>query len=64
MKRKSVETDNEVRNIKKVPSRRKRNATPSYKDPLASSKLEMIRKIRAERAAMENKRKEATERAK
>ncbi|XP_020241796.1 uncharacterized protein LOC109820124 isoform X1 [Asparagus officinalis] len=57
-------TDDEAKSVKKVPSRRKRNATPSYKDPLASSKLEMIRKIRAERAAMENKKREATERAK
>lgn len=57
-------TDDEVKNIKKVASRTKRNATPSYKDPLANSKFEMIRKIRAERAAMEIKKKEATERAK
>jgi len=57
-------TDDEAKSMKKVASRRKRNASPSYKDPMASSKLEMIRKIRAGRAAIENKKKEATERAK
>ncbi|ONK76474.1 uncharacterized protein A4U43_C03F28340 [Asparagus officinalis] len=57
-------TELEFRSIKTVLSRRKRHASPSYKDPLASFKLEMIRKIREERTAMENKQKEATERAK
>lgn len=56
--------DGEVKSVKKVPSRRKRNTAPSYKDPLASSKLKMIRKIREERAAMEVKKNEAIERAK
>ncbi|XP_028078201.1 uncharacterized protein LOC114280066 [Camellia sinensis] len=37
---------------------------PLFKDPLASSKLEMIKNIRAERAAAENKKTEAIERAK
>ncbi|XP_006842720.2 uncharacterized protein LOC18432555 isoform X2 [Amborella trichopoda] len=38
-------------------------STPSYTDPLANSKLEMLKKIRKQRAAMETKKKEATERA-
>lgn len=41
---------------------RRRNA-PSYKDPLASSKLEMLKNIRAQRAATEIKKIEAIERA-
>eukprot|EP00262_Sarcandra_glabra_P000823 TRINITY_DN1088_c0_g1_i1.p1 TRINITY_DN1088_c0_g1~~TRINITY_DN1088_c0_g1_i1.p1 ORF type:complete len:440 (-),score=90.11 TRINITY_DN1088_c0_g1_i1:246-1565(-) len=48
----------------KTESRLKRRTTPSYKDPLVNSKLEMIKKIRAQRAAMEIKKREATERAK
>lgn len=43
-------------------SRRKRSA-PKYKDPLADSKLEMIKNIRAQRMAMETKKTEAMERA-
>ncbi|KAJ6839601.1 uncharacterized protein M6B38_314370 [Iris pallida] len=54
----------ETKSIKKVVSRRRRNSNPSYKDPMASSKLEMIKKIRADRAAMETRKREATERAK
>lgn len=54
----------ETKSIKKVVSRRRKNSTPSYKDPMASSKLEMIKKIRADRAAMETRKREATERAK
>lgn len=42
----------------------KRNNTPLYKDPLASSKLEMLKNIRAQRAAAENKKIEAVARAK
>ncbi|XP_010273796.1 PREDICTED: uncharacterized protein LOC104609242 [Nelumbo nucifera] len=42
----------------------KRKSVPSYKDPLANSKLEMIKKIRAQRASMETKKREAIERAK
>ncbi|XWS16097.1 hypothetical protein CRYUN_Cryun34aG0056300 [Craigia yunnanensis] len=36
---------------------------PLYKDPMASSKLEMLKNIRAERAAEESKKTEAVERA-
>ncbi|KAF9689849.1 hypothetical protein SADUNF_Sadunf01G0135200 [Salix dunnii] len=42
---------------------RRRSKTPSYKDPLARSKLEMIMNIRAERTATETKKNEAIERA-
>ncbi|XP_061951338.1 uncharacterized protein LOC133674297 isoform X2 [Populus nigra] len=42
---------------------RRRSKTPSYKDPLARSKLEMIKNIRAERTATETKKNEAIERA-
>ena len=41
-----------------------RNTAPSFKDPQADSKLEMIKKIREQRVAMETKKREATERAK
>lgn len=37
---------------------------PKYEDPLASSKLEMIKNIRARRAAAENEKNEAITRAK
>ncbi|XP_058078811.1 uncharacterized protein LOC131227113 [Magnolia sinica] len=53
----------EGRSPGKVVSRKKSNV-PSYKDPLAKSKLEMIKKIREDRAAIETKKREATERAK
>ncbi|URE43560.1 hypothetical protein MUK42_14846 [Musa troglodytarum] len=59
---KSNSISDEAKSIKKVVSKRK--STPSYKDPMASSKLEMIKKIRAQREEMEIKKREATERAK
>lgn len=43
--------------------RSKRIKTPLFKDPLASSKLEMIKNIRAKRAAVETNETEAVERA-
>ncbi|KAK4268999.1 hypothetical protein QN277_022211 [Acacia crassicarpa] len=43
--------------------RLKRSKSPVYKDPLASSKLEMIKNIRAQRAVTETKQTEAIERA-
>lgn len=46
----------------KVAKVRKRK-TPVYKDPLASSKLEMIKSIRAKRVAEESKKMDAVERA-
>ncbi|XP_041000749.1 uncharacterized protein LOC121246622 [Juglans microcarpa x Juglans regia] len=49
--------------IQKQRLRLRRNSAPSYKDPLASSKLEMIKNIRAERAVAETKKTEAVERA-
>ncbi|KAI3984492.1 hypothetical protein MKX01_033985 [Papaver californicum] len=42
----------------------KRSRAAPYKDPLADSKLEMIRNIRAQRAVTETKKTEAVERAK
>ncbi|KAL2243141.1 UNVERIFIED_CONTAM: hypothetical protein Sindi_0432100 [Sesamum indicum] len=44
--------------------RSKRRRTPSYKDPLASTKLEMLKDIRAQRTAAMNKKNEAITRAK
>lgn len=44
--------------------RSKRGKAPSYKDPLASTKLEMLKNIRAQRAAVMNKKSEAVNRAK
>ncbi|XP_028752222.1 uncharacterized protein LOC114743328 isoform X2 [Neltuma alba] len=44
-------------------TRWKRSRSPVYKDPLASSKLEMIKNIRAQRAVTETKHTEAIERA-
>ncbi|XP_071901267.1 uncharacterized protein [Coffea arabica] len=41
----------------------KRSSVAPYKDPLASSKLEMLKKIRAQRAAAESKKTEAVARA-
>ncbi|KAG6668980.1 hypothetical protein CIPAW_01G210800 [Carya illinoinensis] len=43
--------------------RLRKSTAPLYKDPLASSKLEMIKNIRAERAAAETKKTVAVERA-
>ncbi|XP_072982149.1 uncharacterized protein [Typha latifolia] len=54
----------ETKSTKDITSRRKKNVTPSYKDPMSSTKLEMIKKIRAQRATIESKKREATERAK
>ncbi|KAK9148493.1 hypothetical protein Scep_007250 [Stephania cephalantha] len=42
----------------------KKSISPTYKDPLADSKLEMIKNIRAQRMAMETKKIEAMRRAK
>ncbi|KAF5198702.1 muscle M-line assembly protein [Thalictrum thalictroides] len=42
---------------------RPKRSPPKYKDPLADSKLEMIKNIRAQRMAMETKKIEAMERA-
>lgn len=44
-------------------TRLKKSNSPMYKDPLANSKLEMIKNIRAQRAAAETKKTEAIERA-
>ncbi|XP_075506909.1 uncharacterized protein LOC142543493 [Primulina tabacum] len=44
--------------------RLKKSSTPLYKDPFASSKLEMLKNIRAQRVAAMNKKSEAISRAK
>ncbi|XP_015901395.2 uncharacterized protein LOC107434437 isoform X1 [Ziziphus jujuba] len=56
----SPKTETKIQNQRE--KLRKRNA-PLYKDPLASSKLEMIKNIRAQRAAVETKKSETIERA-
>lgn len=50
--------------IRKAASRKTRYATSSYKDPMARSKLEVIKKTREQREAMEARKREATDRAK
>ncbi|KAK4772366.1 hypothetical protein SAY86_014141 [Trapa natans] len=64
-KRKSSEHDTSRRDPKSQIQRirLKRSNTPLLKDPLASSKLEMIKNIRAERATSETNRTAAIERA-
>ncbi|KAJ0250487.1 hypothetical protein HA466_0138120 [Hirschfeldia incana] len=54
------EPERQIR-VKVVKVRKRR--TPVYKDPLASSKLEMIKSIRAQRVAEESKKMGAVERA-
>lgn len=66
-KKKADEVDNLVKlepksQVQRVRLRRKN--TPMYKDPLASSKLEMLKNIRAQRAAIDQKKIEAISRAK
>ncbi|XP_015069772.1 uncharacterized protein LOC107014398 isoform X1 [Solanum pennellii] len=66
-KKKANELDNLVKpepksQVQRVRLRRKN--TPMYKDPLASSKLEMIKNIRAQRAGIDQKKIEAVMRAK
>ncbi|GMP29449.1 hypothetical protein CsSME_00004550 [Camellia sinensis var. sinensis] len=65
-KKKANDTDNSTGNVTESQKRRTRlrSIMPLFKDPLASSKLEMIKNIRAERAAAENNKIEAIERAK
>ncbi|XP_058107138.1 uncharacterized protein LOC131250816 isoform X2 [Magnolia sinica] len=59
-----ISASTEGRSLGKAVPRQKKDTIPSYEDPLADSKLEMIKKIREERAAMEMKKSEAMERAK
>ncbi|KAL0429964.1 UNVERIFIED_CONTAM: hypothetical protein Sradi_0622400 [Sesamum radiatum] len=64
---KKDESDNIVKHETKSPVHRvrsKRRKAPSYKDPFASSKLEILKNIRAQRAAAMSKRSEAIFRAK
>ncbi|XP_073105089.1 uncharacterized protein [Elaeis guineensis] len=53
----------ELKSIQKTISKRKRTSIP-YKDPMARSKLEMIKRIRAQRVAIEAKKRKAVNRAK
>ncbi|XP_078448003.1 muscle M-line assembly protein [Wolffia australiana] len=59
----SKEPEKEAKPLKPLVPKPKKINTPSYKDPMAKSKLEMIRKIREQRASMEEKKRDATERA-
>lgn len=52
-----------TRKCKKEPSSPRKKFPPSYSDPLAGAKLQMIRQLRAKRTSMEMKRREATVRA-
>ncbi|XP_052182729.1 uncharacterized protein LOC127795227 [Diospyros lotus] len=66
-KKKSKDTGNSGGNVTKSQNpctRSRRSNVPQYKDPLANSKLEMIKNIRAQRAAVETKKTEAFEQAK
>ncbi|XP_074557538.1 uncharacterized protein LOC141813468 [Curcuma longa] len=50
------------RSPKEVGSKKRKNSTPSYKDPMASYKFKILKKIKEQRTAKEAK--DATERAK
>ncbi|CAO2164661.1 unnamed protein product [Urochloa humidicola] len=65
MKKKSVQSravSLEDAHGKGATAKRKKSATP-YKDPMAGEKLEMLSKVRAQRAALEIEKKEAIKRA-
>ncbi|KAG7600512.1 Nuclease associated modular domain 3 [Arabidopsis suecica] len=61
-KKSTRDSESERQSQVQVVKVRKRK-TPVYKDPLASSKLEMIKSIRAKRVAEESKKMDAVERA-
>ncbi|XP_030971124.1 uncharacterized protein LOC115991516 isoform X2 [Quercus lobata] len=66
MKKEDSDTSNSSEGEAKIQNKRsrlRRNSAPLYKDPLVSSKLEMIKNIRAKRAVVETKKMEAIERA-
>lgn len=50
--------------VKNQQPKLKKRTAPKYKDPLANSKLEMLKNIRAQRVASETRKNEAIERAK
>lgn len=58
-----VRSSSRVESKRQIQHLRRRRNGPSYKDPLANSKLEMIKNIRSERTAAETKKLEAIERA-
>ncbi|CAA6656257.1 unnamed protein product [Spirodela intermedia] len=57
------DAEKEAKSAKTLIQKKKKSNAPSYRDPMARSKLEMIRKIREQRATMEEKKRDATERA-
>lgn len=66
-KKKDSDSNNSSIGVTKLQNlrlRRKRSNAPLYKDPQASSKLEMIKNIRAKRTVADTKKTEAIERAK
>ncbi|XAR49823.1 hypothetical protein NMG60_11003976 [Bertholletia excelsa] len=63
-KAKDTDSSGNVNKSQKYHTRLRRRNMPVYKDPLASSKLEMIKNIRAQRASSEIKKNEAIEQAK
>lgn len=58
--RQMLKTHPVARKCRKEPSSPRKKFPPSYSDPLAGEKLQMIRQLRANRMAMELKRREAT----
>ncbi|KAK8933632.1 hypothetical protein KSP39_PZI015371 [Platanthera zijinensis] len=56
--------NNELKSFKQLTHRKRRNSAPSFKDPMSSAKLELLKKIKADRAEIETKKREATSRAK
>lgn len=54
----------ELKSFKQLTYRKRRNSAPSFKDPMSSAKLELLKKIKADRAEIEMKKREATSRAK
>ncbi|KAJ0966292.1 hypothetical protein J5N97_027430 [Dioscorea zingiberensis] len=57
-------TNNMITETEGVTFRKARNAPPSYTDPLSKIKLALIRQIKKQREVMENKKKDAIDRAK
>lgn len=53
-----------IRKVNSLSSIRKVNVNPSFKDPMASSKFDMIQRIKEQREALKTRRKEAAERVK
>lgn len=54
----------EEKGLKQLTYRRRKNSAPSYKDPMSCANLELLKKVKAERAEIEAKKRAATMRAK